>query len=68
MGSSGAGSDLTWVAGAEAGGAGAVSVADESFPEASADASACDGVALDWTAAEDFLSAAVVRGAAAGAG
>ncbi len=73
MGSSGAGSDLTWGGGAEAGGAGAGGVAEESFPETSeADGTSCDGVAFGWTfpwtAAEDFLSAAVVCGVAAEAG
>lgn len=52
----------------EAGGAGTVSVAEGSLPEASAAGTPCDGGALGWTAAEDFLSAAVDSGATAGAG
>lgn len=60
--------DPAWGGGAEADGAGTVSVGEGSFPEASAAATSCDGVAPGWTAAEDFLSAAVASGATAGVG
>jgi len=56
LGSSGAAPDLTSAGGAEAGDAGAVSVAEESFPEASVAGTSRDGVADGWTGAEDFLS------------
>lgn len=64
LGSSGAGSDLPWVGGAEAGGAGAVSTGDESLPETMADVASCDAARSGCIAAEDFLSPVIGSAAA----
>lgn len=64
LGGSGVGSDLPWVGGAEAGGAGAVIAGDESLPKAMADGASCAAAGSGCLAAEDFLSPAVAGAAA----